>query len=639
MDKLNESQLEAVNYAGDKHLMLLAGAGSGKTRTIISRVTKLLSDGVPAERIALLTFTRRAAAEIQERLSIQHYEGSRRIMMGTFHYFSLLLIRGYPQFFGNRRYSLIDADDQESLMKFARGKNENPNIKLPKAGELLKKLSYISNSFKKVDSYLEEYDYMDTDQINTVERIFLNYRKLKEEGNYLDFDDLLLMLQMTLEEDEVFRQKIKSLFDYVLIDETQDTNPLQWRIIQSLINPAKLFCVGDDAQSIYAFRGADFRNVHEFSNRIKNSEVLKLEKNYRSTQEILDLANFILDQSSLNYDKHLEAFRGQGEKPELVTFHDKGDEAEWIASDAMRVYNEQGSWKSMMVLTRTAFSARYLESIFIARDIPYKFIGGVSLLKAAHIKDVLSFLRAVNSVNDTLAWVRFCSCWPRLGEKTSVKLAAQIADCSSPSEALEKIPKLYPKHSEMFLAVSQLLAFSKRDIGTQISQAVKIMEPLLETRYSDNWEMRKKDFDVLINISIKFENIAEFIETYTLEPISNSTATQLEVDDVVSIITVHSAKGTEAPVCYIIQSQMGNFPHSRSLGNYDNEEEERRILYVAVTRAKDRLILTRSNDSANNFWGGGLNQASCRENTYFLEGVEDLVQEKNMTYDYFRDDF
>ena len=631
--ELNTQQKKAAEYRGPKaHLLVLAGAGTGKTRTIIGRAAHLLKSQVPARRIVLLTFTRRAAAEMTHRLELETGDLSKGIFAGTFHRFCLDIMKTIPKTFGVESATVIDADDQSGLMGLIRGaaiqKGEKKHF--PRASQLLDFYSYSRNTCMEPADYLVRYTEYSPDVIETITRIFSAYEARKKERNYIDFDDILYIFLSTLRKNEALRKRLKELFDHILVDEMQDTNPLQWGILELLAGPAKLFCVGDDAQSIYGFRGADFRNVHQFSARMPDSETIKLELNYRSTQEILDLANWLLSKSALGYNRKLEAIRGEGIRPALVDFLNPFDEAKWYGDEILRRHEQGNRYADFMILVRTAWLARRIEAVFVEMKIPYQFIGGTALMQSAHVRDLFSLLRAAINYRDELAWIRYLKLWPKVGDVTSSRAVEVILKAAEEKESLETLQnhfKWEPHIPEAIREVRQNLGSPAKAIST----AIRLLEPLLSNRY-DHWPSRSRDLDMLTRLAARFTRLGEFLETYTLDPVYNKEVGESEnADDAVTIITVHSAKGTEAPICMIPQAIPGVYPHQRAIGNADDIEEERRILYVALTRAQNELYVTRAGGPGKTvFMGGSGLGGSPETEDYFLSDLPDGLTENNL---------
>jgi DNA helicase-2/ATP-dependent DNA helicase PcrA len=623
--ELNKNQKLAAEYQGPaKHLLVLAGAGTGKTRTIIGRTISLLKNNVPSKTIVLLTFTRRSAAEMTHRLELEVGELSQGIFAGTFHRFCLDIMKTVPKTFGVESFTIIDRDDQLSLIKLIRGTvlRDNERKNFPQGRGILELYSYSRNTCIPAKDYLERYTEYDEGSIDSLMKIFRLYKERKKKRNYIDFDDILHIFLDVISSNKPLLNKLKSLFAHILVDEMQDTNPLQWGILEKLANPSQLFCVGDDAQSIYAFRGADFQNVHSFTKRMPDSTVLKLDLNYRSTKEILDMANWLLELSPLDYMRKLSAVRGDGIKPKLYEFRDYFDEASWYGNEILKRHSEGTKFADFMILVRTAYLARRIEAVFVEKNIPYKFIGGTQLMQSAHVRDLFSLLRVVINYRDELAWIRYLKLWPRVGDITAAKAIEGIIVPEVAESGYQYLASFFSGEghiSETVEKVRKNLAKPNKAINI----ALKYLLPLLSEKY-DHWSARAQDLQLIERLSKRFTSLAEFIETYTLDPVYNKDHVAPAVDDAVTIITIHSAKGTEAPICMIPQVVPGVYPHSRSLGKEDEIEEERRVLYVALTRAENELILTRAGGTGRNIFFGGSALGDKEHVSYFLS---DLPQE------------
>ncbi len=603
--KLNPEQQAAAHYQGQaQHLLVLAGAGTGKTRTIIGRILFLIQQGVPAERLLMLTFTRRAAKEMLLRLHNEVGKVADNITAGTFHHFCLQVMRRVPKPFGVEDRTVIDRDDAQSLLQLIRGERLKKGEKrdFPKAPAILNYISYAKNCCLALADYLHQFTELDEQTMARLLEIAERYEQRKQQRHYLDYDDILHRFVVGIESNPKLRARIAGLYQHVLVDEMQDTNPLQWRILKALAS-ARLFCVGDDAQSIYAFRGADFRNVHEFEQRLPGAATLKLRENYRSTQQILDLANWLLTQSPIEYDKQLQAHRGRGLKPLLLDFESKFDEAAWIASDLQSRHEAGAPWSEHMVLVRSAWSAKTLEGALIERQIPYRFVGGTSLLEAAHVKDLLSLCRAAISAYDELAWIRYLKCWPRIGDATAARVVSRLIELDPVDNPPQILDSTLAQREDIRQGIALIQQY-RGEPGKALKMGAEHLSKALAQRY-DRWESRLADLRLLSDLANRYKDLLGFVEAYTLDPVSNSEAEKTEQEDCVTLITVHSAKGTEAPVCYCLGVQPGLYPHMRSLGNQDAEEEERRILYVALTRAQNELLITRAGDDNRTLFHGG----------------------------------
>ncbi|MFC1555082.1 ATP-dependent helicase, partial [candidate division KSB1 bacterium] len=430
----------------------------------------------------------------------------------------------------------------------------------------------------------------------------------------------------TLNNKHELRRAVTRLFDELLVDEMQDTNPLQFEILKHFSGEGvRLFCVGDPAQSIYKFRGAEFQHVYKFNQIFSNSTTIPLSLNYRSYQEILDLANWLINRSPLDYRNELKANRGtSGYLPSLSDFDSIQDEASWIADKILERKEADIPFRDVMVLVRSGFDAKPIEAEFIQRDIPYFFIGGTSLTKSAHVRDVLSLLRIVRNEQDDLAWMRFLKLWPRIGVKTAEKLINNFYE-KTDKKAIEILSENIGDDHNAISAFKQTNS-NQRTPNVCVSKAVLSLTPILKERY-DKWNYRSQDLNLLITVSEKYKSINEFIDAFTLEPMTNTEIGKLEGDDAVLLITVHSAKGTEAPICFVANAKPGTYPHSRSFGDLDSEEEERRILYVALTRAKNELFVSRSTDYRSSFF---VENELTEGEVYFLSEVPDELVVKEI---------
>ena len=626
---LNKEQNSAATWEGG-HVLILAGAGCGKTKTIIARAQFLIEYITTAERVQILTFTRKSASEIVERVKNKLGDKANNLKASTFHTWCMSLIRKSPDLFGCRGFSVIDRDDQLTLLRLTRSSSEKAkNPLIPRPSDLCDIYSYGRNVGCSLRQAVELKAPESIDEFDEIAKIIRSYEDKKEARKYLDYDDILDVVATQFNNYPKILDWVSSNFTDLLIDEFQDTNPLQWKLISPLIPKLRLFCVGDDAQSIYGFRGADFESIHKFKEKVEGSTVLKLSVNYRSTQEILDLSNWLLNKSNLNYEKNLISDRGPGIVPKIETFTNEWEEASWIIDNLKENRSEGDRWDQNMILCRTAYSARAVEGALIESKIPYKFIGGRKLFESAHVKDVLSALRIIANPQDDLGWMRYLPLWGGIGDKTASDALSQISKNDSLDRCIE-ILKSYPKISKEALSI-----LKEGAKGPTTEECFKTcadgLYKVLENKYKNkNWEQRLKDFDVIERLSQTTTSILEFLEAYILEPIYLTEALPKgKEDDVVTVITIHSAKGAECKRCYVINVSPGSYPLTRALSSGANIEEERRVLYVALTRAKDELIVTRS---------GGFSAASSSSKIkiddqmyerYFLSDLKDELFTNN----------
>ena len=605
-ESLNLEQENAACYNNEaKAVLVLAGAGCGKTKTLIARALFLHRElNVPAERIALLTFTRKAAKEISERLDAEVDGMGKRMFVGTFHRFCLDLMHHYQGYFEGKDAKLIDREDQCSVFRKLRHKLEIPEdapaTLVPSADELCGILSYMNNCQIDIDEYFTRRPpvlFETARHVKTLDRL---YREYKQQKNLIDFDDVLSKTVTALETVSDFKRLVQNKYDHILVDEMQDTSPVQWAILRALYPPVGLFCVGDDAQSIYSFRGADFASVHHFCDKLSDSVTLKLTENYRSHQQILDIANLLLNGSEIPYDKDLRSHLGEAERgPELYTFHSDFDEADFIVQSIRSKLRRGIDPKNMMILFRSAAHARVIEYTLRTAGISYRFIGGMSFLQSSHIKDVISTLEAVTDFRYDLAWYRFLQLHRKLGDKSSSRYFQSVQNAPDHAEALcamaENLRPRYPELSE-FLNMFQ----PDRPPSALLNDIVAYFDRtgLLVEKY-ENWDERKKDLQMLIRIAEKYSDTARFLEAFKLDPDAEVLEHSRDAGKL-TLITVHSAKGTECDYCYLVKVQNGVYPHMKALTT-DEIEEERRVLYVAMTRAKKQLILTRTSSDSSRF--------------------------------------
>lgn len=615
--ELNQQQESAVTYEGDKRNILVnAGAGCGKTRTIIARALYLIKKGVAAHRLLIVTFTNRAARELRERLYSEIGERSKEIHIGTFHAFCLKVMSQLPNSFGITGLNIIDTDDQNSLISLIRKSllqtSTTQRRGFPKSQQLISLYSYSRNTQKDPLDYLISETDLEEEQITLCLKIFSEYQKAKEERGYLDFDDLIVRFNLSLENKRELRKSVCSLFEEVLVDEMQDTNPMQFTLLRHFSSESvRLFCVGDPAQSIYSFRGAEFKHMLNFEQTFGSSIIFPLSLNYRSFQEILDFSNWILKRSPYPYLSKLKAARGEGNSLVRVEdFENQTDESRWIVDQVVNYTEQNIALSDIMILYRSSYEARSVEAELIKRSIAYRFIGGLVLTKAAHVKDLFALLRVVRDKRDDLAWMRYLQLFPRIGEKRASVMVTEILD-GDPLLVLER--DLGKQHigTEAYKAVIE----AHYNPSKSIKAIINHLTPLLEQRY-DRWHHRKQDFELLERVSRSYTSLSQFIDDFTLEPLHNTELESEYVDDALTLITVHSAKGSEAPICFVASANPGQYPHARSLGSVESEEEERRVLYVACTRAKNELIITRSSFSRSSFW---VETSQAVGESYFLE--------------------
>ena len=635
MDSLNEQQKYAATFNG-KHLLVLAGAGTGKTRTIIARAKYLIQSGVNPKRILILSFTRKSAAEIVERISTELPTTKSEGLIGsTFHSWCMAIIQNNPDIFPQASYTLLDREDQESCFRLLCGrkwghKNKNDEKVAPKS--IVDIYSYMANAQCSLSDAIRMKMYnnapatLNVDDDNEVLKgVIVMYLDYKRSRKYIDYDDILLIVSKYLKRNEELRKHIAGLYDHILVDETQDTNPLQYELLSSFYDDCHLFCVGDDAQSIYAFRGADFNTIHKFSEIVAGAEVCKLTINYRSTQEILDLANWVIGNSPLNYDKKLIANRGNGEKPQILHWKDEWEEAENIALTLLDEFKIHGkNWGDNLVLSRSSWGMRKVEGSLIKHKIPYRIFGGSSLMQSRHIRDVVAPMRIVSNYLDEIAWSRYLQLWEGIGPVASAKIIGKVINEKNLDDCLFSLMEmnLQKEIADTLVQISNL----QFDPANAITEALGVMFSRLKQIYKDEWEWRKDDFPILSEVAKKTGSISEFVSEYILDPQLDLYAKEGgKVDDCVILSTIHSAKGLEADNVFLVNASSKSYPTPKAILNGEDAiEEERRCLYVALTRAKNKLRVYRDMQS--------IHVSNSDEQFYFLNEVPlELFEPKDIS--------
>ncbi|MDE7314359.1 MAG: ATP-dependent helicase [Mucispirillum sp.] len=637
LSSLNEEQKKAVTFNG-KHALVIAGAGTGKTRTIIHRAVYLLSQGVRPDKILILSFTRKSAREIVERIKQFQNTGSALNLSGqTFHSWCSHIIKNNPQVFEQYDYTLLDSEDVDSLFKllFTQKYKNNKTVDQKLYSKIQSVYSYMLNTRKPLIETIkiQECSNMSEDEKEeyikhnepVFKEIMRDYIAYKKKNKLFDYDDLLYITANGLQQNKEAGKFISSKYEHILVDEFQDTNPLQYQLLESFYDNCHLFCVGDDAQSIYAFRGADFKSMHNFTDIVPNSTKLYLNINYRSTQEILDISNWLLEQSHIKYDKHLKAYRGTGIKPVIEYMYDEYSEANSVTDKILLYFmNKNIDYSGHIVLSRTLSGLRQVEGACVMKKIPYKIYGGSSLMKSRHIRDVVAAMRIIANYKDSLAWHRYLQLWNKIGPATAVSLSEYMVNAENLEQALYilKTKKIDKRVWEVLEAAFPYISSP----AEMINEILDLMDLRFAEIYKEEWlNWRKQDFAVLEEIASSTTSVTEFITEYILDPALESTF--LDADkpkECVILSTIHSAKGLEADVCHLLNVTPYSYPSKRAVKEGDNSiEEERRCLYVALTRAKNELILY-SRYFTN--IGSGMADFTGQSHYFFNELPEELYE-------------
>ena len=597
--ELNPAQFEAVRTLLGP-VLVIAGAGSGKTRTLVYRVARLVEEGVPPERILLLTFTRKAAREMLRRAALLLDEKCERVSGGTFHSLAHLMLRHYAHLLGySRQFTILDRGDAEdaiNLLRTALGLADKKR-RFPRKETIATIFSKAVNKRVSLEEIVtEEYPHF-LDDLEDLSRLFEHYHRYKQEHQLMDYDDLLVNWYRVLKAFPEVRREMGHRFEFIMVDEYQDTNALQAEIVRLMAEDHQnVMVVGDDSQSIYAFRGANFRNILEFPKLFPGARIIKLEENYRSRQPILDLANAVIEHAKEKYTKCLFTRLEGGKRPVLYKARDEADQSRFIADRILELREEGVPLKEMAVLFRSAYHSFDLELELAKRNIPFVKHGGLKLIETAHIKDIVAHLRLLINPYDMLAWNRVLLLIEGIGPKTSKRIMEALREAEDPLKAVGEFPAR-ASYAEGLSALADL--FAKLRLDTPPEEKLNLLyeyyEPIFTRIYYDDHPKRAKDLTQLLAIANKYASLEDFLADLALEPPEASVA-ELEPleneDEKLTLSTVHSAKGLEWHTVFVISLAEGRFPSSYAVGREEEVEEERRLFYVAVTRAKERLFLT-----------------------------------------------
>lgn len=592
-NELNSSQLEAVKMK-EGPILVVAGAGTGKTKTLTYRCARLIEDGVKPENILLLTFTKKASKEMLNRASLVLDERCDDISGGTFHSFSNLILRKYSALLGlKNNFTIMDsADAQDVVQHVSNQLFPKKEKRFPKKSTILEIYSKSVNKETPVKEIIEKeyYNFLDVeDKIIEIQKAYVNY---KRENSILDYDDLLLYLKFLLNDNPNIRKKLSNQYKYIMIDEYQDTNTLQADIIKLLASEHNnVMAVGDDSQSIYAFRGANYKNILDFPNIFPNTKIIKLEKNYRSSQNILNLTNAIISKAKTGYKKELYSDIVDFKKPAIIKALNSQMEAEFICQKVLELLDEDIELGDICVLARNARMSYNLEIELSKSNIPYQKFGGPKFMEAAHIKDIIAHLRVILNPDDTISLNRILLLLKGIGAKALNVIVPQMQNKnynqkllpSKYSLSLEPLFKLLIKNDENDWSLNKL-----------VEEILKYYKPILKDKY-DDWQKREKDLEHFSYLASQYKKLDTFLSDLALEPPEASVEGMYKrniKDDCLTISTIHSAKGLEWNSVFIIGAVDGRFPSAYSFNSSDEMEEELRLMYVATTRAKSDLYIS-----------------------------------------------
>jgi ATP-dependent DNA helicase UvrD/PcrA len=638
--ELNQQQLAAVT-APPGPLLVIAGAGSGKTRTLTYRVAYLLENGIDPRNILLLTFTNKAAREMLGRVANLLPVDASGLWGGTFHSVGNRILRRHGTALGySSGFTIMDREDQKDLIDavVASAGIDPKQIRFPKGDVLAEIFSFVVNTEKPLEELLaEKFPYF-LPLLEKIQDVQQRYEKKKKATNSMDFDDLLQKTLSMFQQHERIAEIYRRQFQFILVDEYQDTNKIQADLVDLLTREHRnVMVVGDDAQSIYSWRGANFQNILEFPKRYPDAQVFKIEMNYRSVPEILEVANAAIAANVQQFRKRLSATReSKALKPALVALNDSGEQAQFVSQRILELRDENVDLNDIAVLYRAHYHAVELQLELSRRGIPYQITSGIRFFEQAHIKDVTAFIRVVANPRDEVAFKRMVKLLPGIGNRTAENLwrswensLAERGEISSWDERLLPMP-VSTKSKKTW----EQLAHTLEEIAPagQPNTPSEMIMSVVEAIYDDyakvnftNYELRREDLNQLAIFARQFKDVHEFLSQLAL--ISNVDAeaapNQIGDKEAVNLSSVHQAKGLEFHTVFVIWLTNGMFPSNRSLDTRDALEEERRLFYVAITRARDELYLTYPQMRLS----GGYGDVFQRPSRFLQEIPNDLVED------------
>lgn len=592
--ELNTEQLEAVKVK-EGSVLVIAGAGSGKTKTLTYRVARLIEDGVRPDNILLLTFTKKASAEMLNRATAVLDDRCENVAGGTFHSFANMILRKYSKLLGlKNNFTIMDSADAEDVINHITSKLfPKKSKRFPKKHTILEIYSKSVNKECPTKTIIEKEFSQFEHCIEQIIDISKEYVKYKRENSLMDYDDLLLYLKFLLEDHKDVQKKLSNQYKYIMIDEYQDTNTLQADIIKLLASEHNnVMAVGDDAQSIYSFRGANYRNIMDFPKLFENTKIIKLEKNYRSTQNILKLTNEIISKAKEKYAKTLYSDIESDIKPALICAKDTQMEADFICQRILELLDEDLNLSDICVLARNARMSFNLEIELSKRSIPFQKFGGPKFMETAHIKDIVAHLRVILNPDDEVSFSRILLLLKGVGTQTVNNILPALKGKNELD--IKLLPVKKPTLFEPLFNVLTKQQSSTKKLSDIVSEIIEYYKPILKDKY-DDYTKREKDLEHFIYLSTQYAKLESFLSDLALEPPDKSVKGMYKnniKDDCLTISTIHSAKGLEWDSVFIIGAVDGRFPSAYSFNSPEELDEELRLMYVASTRAKNNLYIT-----------------------------------------------
>ncbi len=640
---LNAEQRQAVEHDGGP-LRIIAGAGTGKTRTLVSRVARLLDEGVPPERILLVTFSRRAAAELVRRTGhLVGMDTAKRVEAGTFHSVAHRILRRYRASLGlGEGFTVMDQGDAHDLFALLRSPiAADRKRRFPQTSTVAAVYSRVVSSQMSVEATVAQVFPWCTEDIEGLRVIFTEYTERKRSQQLLDFDDLLLYWRAAVLDPDV-GQFLASMFDHVLVDEYQDTSIVQAEVLRALRSvDSRLTVVGDDAQAIYSFRAASVRNILDFPLHFPGATTITLEQNYRSSTPILDLANAVIAESGEGHRKQLWTDQAGGVRPVLATCEDQQCQADAVCTTILEHYEAGTALRDQVVLFRTAHHSDLLEVELGRRGIPFVKYGGLRFLEAAHVRDLLSGLRVVANPWDELAWLRVLQLAEGVGPKSARRRMEELGVWEAGFVSPNPLDRFCASPlgggsnrgsgSDLCALADGLSRCRQEDlpVGARVEVLRSVLEPMIRRSY-DHPDARLADFDALAGLASESTGIDAFLADLTLDPPSSTgdlAGSPSLDDDWLTLSTVHSAKGGEWNVVHLIHAADGAFPSDLATGSAEGVDEERRLFYVALTRARKHLQIYAPLRYHHGDPGGWTDRHSYAQRTRFLPAdLDDLME-------------
>ncbi|MBT5856326.1 ATP-dependent helicase [bacterium] len=598
---LNAAQLEVVKHTNGP-LLVIAGAGSGKTRTLVYRLVRLVHDGVPPPSILLLTFTRKASQEMMRRATGVLDSRCQNVAGGTFHSFANQILREFAQHLGySNNFTIMDRSDADDLVGKARKAVGDlaKEKRFPKKRTIAEVISKSINMSRPVATILEREYPQFWEFAEIIDQIQMSYIQTKKTMQVMDYDDLLIQLKKLLMEHDEVRQILQTRYRYIMVDEYQDTNLVQSEIVHLLGDSHKnVMVVGDDSQSIYSFRGANFKNIMEFPQLFAGAKVINIEENYRSVQPILDLTNAVISKAKERYTKTLYSNRKSDSKPVFIETMSEHEQSRFIVQKVLELREEGIPLDEIAILFRSSMHANDMEVALKAADIPYVKYGGFKFTETAHIKDVVAICRLMFNLADGVSWTRALLLLEGIGPKMADTIYKLV---QTHLTSFDQFPILQFKKKKFHFDLADMIRLiqtaSELKVSVMLEQVLDFYAPILKTKH-DDYHKRQQDLDSLKLIADRYDDLESFLTELSLEPPDGSqkdSAPDDGNDEHLILSTIHSSKGLEWHSVFILSMVDGYLPSFRSLGDITQIEEERRLLYVAMTRAKDNLFVMKPN--------------------------------------------